>query len=209
LVLHIAGLNKQPKEYRRKELKELKVRKISQALYATASSIGKYNIAKDLSNLSNHLDALSWKGSETLFVILGDINYLGKGDLSSHGSYLNSAWLSHACSPFVRHLLKHNNDNLQGAGIIVFTRTQLDLMHERKRKDFILNLFSDAHEELNVFYVGGLQNSIVRPGHSFGIDIVKKAIAGNMEAIEEKRLLPTKLVQIVNNIGNMSINLCE
>jgi hypothetical protein len=165
-----------------------------------------YNIGKLLGNLHTRFIDYELKSDNTLFVYIGDVNFVKK-DISSHGAYLTSGWLTHESSPFVRKFFKADNGSLKNIPTAIINRTQLSLKNEKKREDFLIKLFSDAG--MKVYYVG---NSNM----GFGGKIAINHITDKLKLIANKKVTKlkntnadnTELCQIVYDSDEINVPGC-
>jgi len=186
--------------YNRKKLDKINKKKLAEKIYIIGRNIKEYKIAKELAAFSQSLSLLEWKGEETLFVILGDINFVGRF-VSSHGGYLNSGWLKNEKSPFKLLYLDEDNKASSKASIVVFTRTQLNIIHESKRKSFISNLFVRANANLKIYYIGSINNSLLPNNNNFGISLIEKIQNNKIEPLAKMKIVDTHFVQIIDSEG--------
>jgi hypothetical protein len=198
VLIRIAGKNNQVLEFKRNEIKNISEQNLIVQIYNLIKNKKDYNISNSLSFYSQDLQKKKLKGKNTLFLIIGDINYVSNG-ISSHNGYLNSAWLTNTNSPFVKDFIQLDNDIAKDSSVVVFTRTQLDLKQEKKRKDFIVNLFSKV--DMNVFYVGDMYKNFGIPideKYFFSFQLIKEVKKRNLDIIKPTNMLDVQACQIIS-----------
>jgi len=183
--------------YKRKDIGSIPKKPIIRNIYINIKNKKGYSIANGLSYFSQDLEGLNWKGDETMLLVVGDVDFVENG-ISSHGRYLNSAWLNNDTSPFVRKFINRDNDISERTSVVIFTRTQLKLKDEEKRKNFLVNLFSKAN--MKVYYVGGFYNNFMatlRDSDTYIIKLIDRVRLGKHKHIVAPKMLETNICQIV------------
>lgn len=183
--------------YKRKDIGSMPKKPIIRNIYKNIKNKKGYSIANGLSYFSQDLEGLNWKGDETMLLVVGDVDFVENG-ISSHGRYLNSAWLNNDTSPFVRKFINRDNDISKRTSVVIFTRTQLKLKDEEKRKNFLVNLFSKAN--MKVYYVGGFYNNFMatlRDSDTYIIKLIDRVRLGKHKHIVAPKMLETNICQIV------------
>ena len=183
--------------YKRKDIGSIQKKPIIRNIYKNIKNKKGYSIANGLSYFSQDLEGLNWKGDETMLLVVGDVDFVENG-ISSHGRYLNSAWLNNDTSPFVRKFINRDNDISERTSVVIFTRTQLKLKDEEKRKNFLVNLFSKAN--MKVYYVGGFYNNFMatlRDSDTYIIKLIDRVRLGKHKHIVAPKMLETNICQIV------------
>ena len=183
--------------YKRKDIGSMPKKPIIRNIYKNIKNKKGYSIANSLSHFSQDLEGLNWKGDETMLLVVGDVDFVENG-ISSHGRYLNSAWLNNDTSPFVRKFINRDNDISKRSSVVIFTRTQLKLKDEEKRKNFLVNLFSKAN--MKVYYVGGFYNNFMatlRDSDTYIIKLIDRVRLGKHKHIVAPKMLETNICQIV------------
>jgi hypothetical protein len=159
--------------------------------------VKKYKVSDALGTITKDIKKLKWKPEDTLLVYIGDVDYVRNG-ISSYGKILNAGWLKSHKSIFVKDFLTIDNTYLKGISIIVITRTQLDLFYEKKREDFLTNLFSLAG--MDVLYVGSNYNNLeakITDNDSFLAHLMKKVYKRELQPLKVPELPDTKRCQII------------
>ena len=213
-IFHIAGLktsketsgpplgNKFTNIYTWKRIKDLNPKVLAKKIYYLGRNIKKYSIAKELAAFSQLVELLQWKGSETLLIVFGDMNYIGR-HINSHGAYLNSGWLNNPKSPFRRFYIDEDNLTARQASIVVFTRTQFGITFESKRRAFIYNLFARVDADLKTYYIGPLRNNFLpQKNTDFALRLIQQLQQGRLAPMEALPIADSSLVQIVNSEGS-------
>ena len=203
------GLRK-GKEYKGKQIQKIAKKHIFPHLYKLIKNKREYSMPKALGTYTSDIQRLGWKGSETLLLIFGDINFVKNG-FDSHGKYLNSAWLSNKDSPYVRYFLQKDNSISKNSSVIVITRTQIDLKHEKMRKDFLVNLFSHEKVGMKVYYIGELHNKFfasLKDHDTLCIKILDQVRRKMRKPIDPIALPKTEKCQMVSKNGAFFVNNC-
>ena len=188
--------------YKRKDIHKLNKRKLFRKIYKLIKDKKEYSIADALSYYSQDLEQFGWKGSETMLLIVGDVNYVKNG-ISSHGKYLNSFWLSSKNSPFVRLFMSRDNTVAKNTSVVIYTRTQLALLDEKKREDFLVNLFSHEDVGMDVYYIGDFHNNFMLPlkkeNDTYSLKLLDKVRKKKLKPIPVRQLPETNICQIIGN----------
>ncbi len=181
--------------------------KLFKSIYKEIKNKKSYSIADGLGYFSQDLRANNWKGDETMLLIIGDINYRSES-ISSHGMYFNSSWITNKNSTFYRSFLAKDNDIAKGTSVVIFTRTQLDMKNEKRREDFLVNLFKKSN--MIVYYIGDFHNNFIaklRDRDTFAIKVIDKVRIKNLMPMKMLELDKTKVCQIVGE-KTMTIKSC-
>ncbi len=181
--------------------------KLFKSIYKEIKNKKNYSIADGLGYFSQDMRANRWKGEETILLIIGDINYRTE-TISSHGMYFNSSWITNKNSVFYRNFLSKDNDIAKDTSVVIFTRTHLDMKNEKRREDFLVNLFEESN--MKVYYVGGFHNNFIanlKDRDTFSIKLIDKVRIKDMKPMEKSKLDETKVCQIVGK-KTMTIKNC-
>jgi len=210
VFIRIAGGNSYM--FRKKRMNKLAKKRTFVEIYKETKSIENYSFAKTLAYFPQDLELNGWKGEETLLLIMGDINFVKNG-ISSHGKYLNSAWLEKKKSPFMKYLLLKENSPAKGTSVMVLTRTQLNLRDEKMRKDFIVNLFSNEKMGMKPYFVGENYNIFNAPGTSkskdnYMLELIRAIKYGKRNILKVNPLPETTICQIVGAKESITIRNC-
>ena len=210
VVIQVAGGNTY--RFNKKNIHKLSKKKTFVGVYKNTKSVEEYSIADTLAYFPQNLEKLKWKGEETLLLIMGDVNFVKNG-ITSHGKYLNSFWLESKNSPFVKYLLSKDNSPAKNVSVMVLTRTQLKLNHEKMRQDFIVNLLSNEKMGMNVYYVGESYNiysapSSMKSKNSYVLKLLQSIKNGQKKAIKFTQLPKTSICQIVGAEDSITVKNC-
>jgi len=193
--------------FKQKDIGVMLQKGIFNNIYKSIKMKKEYSITNGLSHFSQDLEGNGWRGDETMLLVIGDIDFVKNG-VSSHGKYLNSAWLTNKQSPFVRDFLKRDNTIAKDTSVVIFTRTQLNLKDEKRREDFLINLFSKAG--MRLYYVGDYHNNFIaklRDDDVFAIKMIDRVRLNKQKHIEVSSMMESNLCQIVGKEA-MTIKNC-
>jgi hypothetical protein len=211
VVIQVAGGNTY--KFNKRNIDKLSKKKTIIEIYKNTKNIKEYSIADTLAYFPQDLEKLKgWKGEETLLLVMGDINFVKNG-ISSHGKYLNSFWLESQNSPFVKYFLSKDNTPAKDVSVMVLTRTQLKLNHEKMRQDFIVNLLSNQQVGMNVYYIGESYNLFSAPTsmkskNNYVIELLKNIKEGKKKPIKLVSLPKTNICQIIGANESITIKNC-
>lgn len=195
--IRVVGVHSQ--YYKKADVGKMGKQNIMGRVYRLIKNQKKYSIASGLSHFSQDLEGHSWKGEETLLLIIGDIDFVKNG-ISSHGKYLNSAWLTQKRSPYKRNFLDRDNQIARGTSVVILNRTQLNLKAEKQREGFLYNLFSKAG--MRPYYIGDFYNQFVATQDSkenFLVKLIDGIRKGTYEPMTKINIPDSQLCQIVSD----------
>lgn len=210
VFIRVAGGNSY--QFKKKSLDRLSKRKTFVQIYKDTKEIEEYSISKTLAYFPQDLRLKKWKGEETLLLIMGDVNFVKNG-ISSYGKYLNSYWLESENSIFVKYFLSKDNQPAKDTSVIVLTQTQLSLIHEKMRRDFIINLLSNERVGMRLYYVGEIYNLFSAPSSlkstdTYLLELLKKVKQGEKAMLKRNELPKTSFCQIVGLQDSINVRNC-
>jgi hypothetical protein len=210
VFIRIAGGNSYI--FSKKKIHKLSRKSTFIEMYQEVKAIKSYSFPKTLAYFPQDLELNGWRGEETLLLIMGDINFVQNG-ITSHGKYLNSAWLESKKSPFVKYLLLKDNTPAKDASVMVLTRTQLNLKDEKMRKDFIVNLFAHTQMGMQPYFIGEDYNIFnapdrLKPKDNYILKILKDIKDGRRDGLKVNQLPKTTICQIVGAKESITIRNC-
>lgn len=198
----------EPVEFQGRNIEFKKIKPKIDDLYYELLKNKEYSVPDALSYFTRDIKQKKWKGSETLLVYIGDVNFVRNG-LSSHGKYLNAAWLTNERSIFVRDFLKIDNTVIKGISAVVFTRTQLDIAKEKYRENFIINLFDKAG--MDVYYTGSFYNALeypIKDSDTFVLQVINQVKRHKRDTIVPPVVPDVKQCQIIGNEMALTVDNC-